>query len=68
MAWTQADIDKLKTAIATGAESATSSDGKSVTLRPQEELFELLRRMETEVAPSTYRQPASFVAGFKRDL
>lgn len=66
MSWTQADVDALKQAIASGAQSVTSSDGKSVTYRPQDELMKLLTSMQDEVSASR-RQPASFLAGFRRD-
>lgn len=50
MAWTQSDIDALKTAIATGAVDVTYSDGSRVTYRSLAEMKEILAGMEAEVA------------------
>lgn len=51
MAWTQADIDALKTLIATGAESVSygGPPARSMTTRPLDEMLQLLALMEAEV-------------------
>lgn len=52
MAWTQADIDALKAAIATGRGAKTMSFGdQSVTFHSVEEMRELLRMMQQDVTP-----------------
>jgi len=50
MAWTQTDIDTLKTAIATGALTVRYSDGTSTTYRTLEEMREIQAIMEKEVS------------------
>ncbi|PKR54411.1 phage head-tail joining protein [Thalassospira marina] len=48
MAFTQADIDRLKTAMATGTLEVTV-DGKSVKYRSIAEMRDVLRMMEADV-------------------
>lgn len=52
MAWTQAEIDALKAAIAKGEKQVAFAD-RSVTYRSLEEMLEALRLMEAEVAGTT---------------
>lgn len=59
MAWTQDDIDALDSAYAKGAQSVTTSDGKSVTFRSVDEYMRLRKVMQAEVAGSSAR-PASY--------
>jgi hypothetical protein len=66
MAFTQADIDALKTLIATGAESITygGPPEQSMTARSLEEMLQLLAMMEQEVngnngTNTTYRLAAT---------
>lgn len=51
MAFTQADIDKLKTTIAggSGLQSITTAAGETYTLRSADEWLTLLERMQREV-------------------
>jgi predicted DNA-binding transcriptional regulator AlpA len=49
MAWTQAEIDALKTAIAKGEKQVTFAD-RSVTYRSLDEMLTALQLMEAEVA------------------
>lgn len=65
MAWTQADIDKLKTAIAGGAvlQSMTFGD-QTFTFRSIEEMLQVLALMQQEVnaaggTPKGYRLAAT---------
>ena len=65
MAWTQADIDKLKAAIAGGSvvESMTFAD-QSFTFRSIDDMLKVLAMMQGEVsaasgAPSNYRLAAT---------
>lgn len=53
MAWTQTDIDNLDSAYAKGAQSVTTSDGKSVTFRSVDEYMRLRKVMQSEVAGSS---------------
>lgn len=50
MAWTQADIDNLKAAIASGERRVKYQD-KEVEYRTLAEMKEILRGMEAEVTP-----------------
>jgi hypothetical protein len=68
MAFTEADIENLEAVIKSGASSATSSDGKSVTYRPLDELKRIRNGMVDQVTPAANRPRPSFVCGFKRDL
>ncbi len=49
MAWTQADVDKLKHAIATSARSVTYADNTQVVYRDLDEMWQVLGRMQGEV-------------------
>lgn len=55
MAWTQADIDALKSAMATGALSVSYAGppARSVTYRSLEEMQALLSQMQQEVNGSS---------------
>ncbi len=68
MTWTQAQLDALDRAIASGALSVTNPDGRSVTYRSLAEMQALRNSIADSLTSSTLRQPAAFVAGFKRDL
>lgn len=52
MAWTQAQIDALKDAIATGTRTV-SVGGRTVTYASTAEMLQVLRVMEAEVSPPT---------------
>lgn len=56
MAYTQTDVDALKTAIASGAVDVTYSDGSRVTYRSLDEMRSILGEMEAEVAGSTVKR------------
>jgi hypothetical protein len=49
MPWTQADVDALKAAIATGAQTIRTADGRTLTRPPIAESLLLLQVMENEV-------------------
>jgi hypothetical protein len=49
MAWTQADVDKLKAQIAAGVTKVDYGD-RSITYASISDMLEALGRMETEVA------------------
>lgn len=49
MAWTQADVDALKAAIASGAQSVTYPDGSAVTYRSLGQMKDVLGMMQAEV-------------------
>jgi len=55
MAWTQADVDKLKRAIAQGASSVRFAD-RSVEYRDLREMRETLAMMESEVGAAAGRK------------
>lgn len=61
MAWTQADIDSLKSAIASGALTVRFKD-RTVTYRSLAEMREILAMMTAEVRP----RPKAGLAGFSR--
>lgn len=66
MAWTQDDIDALKSAIKRGVRSVTNSDGTSVTYGTTDDMVRVLKLMESEVN-GTSRRPASYsVAGLSK--
>jgi hypothetical protein len=50
MAWTQADIDRLKEAIATGARKVRYADGRETEFRSLKEMWDTLARMESEAS------------------
>lgn len=69
MAWIQADIDALKVAIATGAETVHYADGRSVTYRSLDEMRAILAMMQGEVATTAGTPvPQRFVVGTRRGL
>lgn len=53
MAYTQADIDALKAAMASGAKRVRYSDGSEVEYRDMAEVQDILGQMEREVSPPT---------------
>lgn len=68
MAFTQADVDKLKKAMATGVKSLTYSDGKKAEYHSLSEMTEWLRHMEAEVAKASgVRAPRSVLLEQSRD-
>lgn len=56
MAWTQDDVDALKSAIATGARDVQYSDNSRVTYRSLDEMRSILGDMESEVAGATVKR------------
>lgn len=65
MAFSQADIDQLRAAIATGALQVRYADGSMVTYRSLREMQDTLRMMQADVSPAAGCTPSrSFVAGF----
>jgi hypothetical protein len=66
MAWTQAQIDALKSAIAQGATSV-SFEGKTVTYRSLSDMIDILRRMEAEVSGADSLSRTTY-AGFSRGV
>lgn len=64
MAWTQAQLDALKSAAASGATEVTH-DGKTVKYRNLAEIIRLIAMMEGEIAP-TNRAPRSTLVRFDR--
>ncbi len=70
MAWTQQDIDALKTAMKSGRKSLTTKHGDTLTqmeFRSLAEMRALLAEMEAEVNPAS-AEPRRTVAGFSRGL
>ncbi|GLK71703.1 hypothetical protein KHC23_13010 [Ancylobacter dichloromethanicus] len=68
MAFTQADVDKLKKAMATGVKSLTYSDGKKAEYHSLSEMTAWLRQMEAEVAKASgVRAPRSVLLEQSRD-
>jgi hypothetical protein len=68
MAWTSADVDRLKAAIASGTRSVQYAD-KSVSYQSTEDMLKALQAMESEVAgvgAATSGGRCTF-ASFKRD-
>lgn len=65
MAWTQADIDKLKTAMAKGVKSVRYVSGQ-VDYQSVDDMLKVLDVMENEVNPArkSQRRVARFVRGF----
>ncbi|KFC63987.1 hypothetical protein FG93_05497 [Bosea sp. LC85] len=70
MAWTQADIDKLKVGIASGARRIEYGSGETRRVlenRPLSELWQILAEMEAEIRGSN--QPTNRrVAGYNSGL
>ena len=50
--WTQAEVDALKSAIASGVRSVTH-DGKTVTYGSVSDMLKALRLMQQDVSPTT---------------
>lgn len=68
MAFTQADVDKLKKAMASGVKSLTYSDGRKAEYHSLGEMNDQLRRMEAEVAGAAgSSRYGSFVLQTSRD-
>ena len=65
-ALTQADIDKLKRAIASGVKSVTYSSG-TVTYQSTEEMLKALRFAENDLAAVGDKSTPSTLAVFGRD-
>jgi len=53
MAWTQDDIDAIKSAIASGELRIRTSDGRMIEYRSMAELQRALQMVENEVNPSS---------------
>lgn len=68
MAWTQSDVDALKTAIAGGVKSVSYSD-KTVVYHTLTEMLQALQAMEAEVAAGSGATSVGrcTIAGFSRD-
>lgn len=66
MAWTQAQIDGLKTAIASGVLTVKHGDTLT-TFRSLAEMKQVLRDMEAELAGNS-SPPRRTVAGFSRGV
>ncbi|PQO23085.1 hypothetical protein C2I36_09455 [Rhodobacteraceae bacterium WD3A24] len=67
--FTQADLDALKRAYASGVRSVTYADGKSVTYASTEEMWRTIRRIEDDLAraSSTGKRPVAGFATTRRD-
>jgi hypothetical protein len=65
MAWTQAEIDALKSAIAQGVLSVKYAD-REVTYRSLREMRDTLALMQAEVTPTT--RPKQFLLYAKKGL
>lgn len=64
--WTQADIDQLKRAIASGALEVRYADGRAVTYRSLDEMRQTLALMVAEVRGAA--EPRVSYAAFRRGL
>ena len=64
MAMSQADVDALEAAIATGALQVRYADNSSVTYRSQAELERALRMAKAAVTPAADQAPRGFVIEF----
>ena len=49
MAWTQADVDSMKEAIASGAEEVQFSD-RRIKFRSKQEMLDILKLMQDDIA------------------
>lgn len=68
MAYTQDDIDALKAAIATGAETVTfgsGPDSRTVKYRSLDQMRSILAEMIAEVSPSGMGSTISYVEHFR---
>lgn len=63
MAWTQADKDALKAAIATGAREVQYSDGSRIAYRSLREMEQTLALMEKELTPTVTRTRITRIVG-----
>ena len=63
MAFSQDDIDALKSSIASGALRVRYADGREVFFRTLAEMRETLRMMENDVSPAA-KPPRTLLAGF----
>ncbi len=68
MAWTSTDLANIDAAIKSGALWVSNGDGKSVTYRSLDEMLRVRQSIADALTATSNQQPASFVAGFKRDL
>lgn len=50
MAWTQDDLDKVDTAIATGVRKVTFADGRSTEYQNADQMLEVRREIRAELA------------------
>lgn len=66
MAYTQAQIDTLRAAIATGALTVRNANGEFVTYRSLAEMQTVLGRMEADVAGPLRRRASGFYPAFRR--
>lgn len=64
MAWTQTDLDRLETAIASGVLEVTTSDGKKVKYQS---LADLLRARDIVVRSLAARGPSSSLVRHRRE-
>ncbi len=65
MAFTQADVDALKAAIASGARRVRYADGSEIEYRSQAELEAALARVQGEVSPpATGSSPRTSLVSF----
>lgn len=64
--WTQADIDRLKRAIALGSTSVTGSDGRNVQYRSLSEMIDLLEIIKAEVLGPSGGTPNVSLVKFTR--
>ena len=66
MAYSQADVDTLQAAIATGALTVRSADGRLVTYRSLDEMKRILQEVRDAVTPSAAGSRTSY-ATFCKD-
>lgn len=57
MAYTQADIDAIKRAIASSTDTVTFSDGRSVRYKSNKDMMDALALAQREVAAADGRRP-----------
>ena len=63
MAWTQADVDRIKAAIARGEKTVQFAD-RSVTYRSLDEMFKTLQAIEAELGEAPKRRTVVVDGGF----
>ena len=66
MAWTQADIDTMKAAIASGILTVRHMDGRLVTYQDTADMLRALAAMEQSLTESSTSGRSTF-ASFRRD-